>query len=336
MTNLPTLADIYAARKRISGAVERTPVIASALKAADGVPFHLKLETLQPCGAFKLRGASNAILNLADEKAARGVACCSTGNHGRAVSFAAARRSIRAVVCLSELVPEVKVKAIEALGAEVRRVGQSQDEAEEEVQRLIASDGVTNIQPFDNFDVLSGQGTIGIEFFEDMPELDTILIPLSGGGLAGGVALAAKSLNPKIRVIGISMDRGAAMAASLQAGHPVEVTEVPSLADSLGGGIGLQNRFSFAACQQYLDDVILLSEQEIYDGMRALFLEDRLVAEGASAVAHAALVAGRVTLTGPTATIITGRNVDMAQFSAVVAGQPVTLGDLTVKGHDNG
>ncbi|MCW3783618.1 hydroxyectoine utilization dehydratase EutB [Defluviimonas salinarum] len=332
MANLPDLQDIYAARKRIAGAVVRTPAIASALVGAGGVPFHLKLETLQPSGAFKLRGATNAILNLDISKAENGVACCSTGNHGRAVSYAAARRGIRAVVCLSELVPDVKVRAIEALGAEVRRVGQSQDEAEEEVQRLVASDGVTNIHPFDNFDVLCGQGTLGIELIEDIPELETILVPLSGGGLAGGIALAAKSLNPKIRVIGLSMDRGAAMAESLKAGRPVEVTEVPSLADSLGGGIGLRNRFSFAACQRYLDDVVLLSEQEIYDGMRALFLEDRLVAEGASAVAHAAILSGRLTLSGPTATIITGRNVDMRQFSAVAAGRPVTLGDLTVKG----
>ena len=336
MTSLPTLADIYAARKRVSGLVMRTPTIASVLDAAQGVPFHLKLETLQPTGAFKLRGASNAIERLTDAEAGRGVICCSTGNHGRAVSFAAARRGIRAIVCLSELVPEVKVNAITALGAEVRRIGQSQDEAEVEVQRLIDTEGVTNIHPFDNFDVMCGQGTIGIELFEDIPHLETLLIPLSGGGLAGGVALAAKSLNPRMRVIGISMDRGAAMAASLAAGHPVEVTEVPSLADSLGGGIGLNNSYTLAACQQYLDDVVLLTEQEIYDGMRALFMQDKLVAEGASAVAHAAILAGRVTLTGPTATVISGRNVDMTQFSAVAAGLPVALGDLTVKGPDLG
>ena len=157
-------------------------------------------------------------------------------------------------------------------------------------------------------------------------------MPLSGGGLVGGIALAAKAIHPAVRIVAISMDRGAAMAASLAAGRPVAVAEVASLADSLGGGIGLDNRWTFDLCRRLVDDVILLDEAEIYRGMQALFLDDRVVCEGACAVGAGALIAGKLHLDGPTAMIISGRNVDMAQFAKVAAGAPVQLGDRWVEG----
>ncbi|MEP5091937.1 MAG: pyridoxal-phosphate dependent enzyme, partial [Paracoccaceae bacterium] len=175
--------------------------------------------------------------------------------------------------------------------------------------------------------------TIGLELLEQQPDLKCIIVPLSGGGLMAGVALVVKAIKPSIRIIGVSMDRGAAMAASLEAGHPVEVTEVASLADSLGGGIGLGNKLTFEICRELVDEVVLVTEDEIYSGMQALFLQDRLVAEGACAVGHAAILAGKIVLTGPTATVITGRNVDMDQFTRVVTGQTVQLGELEIKGH---
>ena len=210
--------------------------------------------------------------------------------------------------------------------------GRSQDDAQREANRLVGEEGLTDIPPFDHFDVVAGQGTVGLELMQAMPDLECILVPLSGGGLAAGIALAAKAIKPGIRVVGLSMDRGAAMAESLKAGHPVEVTEVHSLADSLGGGIGLENRLTFQICRDLLDEVVLLSEAEIYRGMQALFRQDRLVAEGASAVGHAAILAGKVVLEGPTATIISGLSVDMDQFQNVISGLPVTLGELVVKG----
>ncbi|WP_428028020.1 hydroxyectoine utilization dehydratase EutB [Altererythrobacter sp.] len=320
-----TLQDVYAARQRIAGTAMRTPTIVSALSARVGHKVALKLETLQPIGAFKIRGAANAIARLSQAERERGVVCCSTGNHGRAVAYAAKKHSARAVVCLSKLVPEVKVAAIEALGAEVVRIGKSQDEAGEEAQRLVEDQGMINIPPFDHPDVISGQGTIALELLEDHPDLGTIVVPLSGGGLIAGIAMAAKSINPAIRVVGVSMDRGAAMAESLAAGKPVEVEEVASLADSLGGGIGLDNRHTFTLCQRHVDDVILLSEEEIYAGMRSLFFDDRLVAEGASAVGHGALISDKLKLDGPAAMIISGANVDMQQFSNVMGGRPINL-----------
>ncbi|MBB4305434.1 threonine dehydratase [Rhodobium orientis] len=326
------LADILAARKRISGTVIRTPLVPSPhLSGLAGHDFLLKLENTQPIGAFKLRGAVNAIFGLSDDVA--GVTCCSTGNHGRGVAYAARARGIRAVICMSSLVPQTKVDGIRALGAEVRIVGRSQDEALEESLRLCREEGLTEISPFDDPLVIAGQGTIGLELMEDRPDLDMVLVPLSGGGLAGGIALAVKTANPKARVIGVSMDRGAAMHASIKAGHPVEVEEVASLADSLGGGIGLENKLSFALCRDLLDDVVLVTEEEIYRAMQTLYYEDRLVAEGACVVGIAALQAGKLPKAeGPVATVITGRNVDMQVFTRVVLGADVTLGDLTIEG----
>ena len=327
-----TLSDILAARQVIRGVADATPFVPSPfLTARTGQEVLLKLENMQPIGAFKLRGAMNAISALPEGTA--GVTCCSTGNHGRGVAFAAARRGMRAVICMSELVPQAKVEGIRALGAEVRIHGTSQDEAQQECLRLVEAEGLVEISPFDDAHVIAGQGTIGLEMMEARPDLDMILVPLSGGGLAAGVALAAKAINPGVKVIGVTMDRGAAMHLSLAVGHPVEVQEVPSLADSLGGGIGMDNRFSFPLCRAHLDDSVLVTEEEIRDAMQVLFYEDRIVAEGGSVTGLAALLAGKLpTPAGPVGTIITGRNLDMGLFHRLMAGEDVQLGDLTLKG----
>ena len=290
----------------------------------------LKLESLQPIGAFKLRGALNAISRLDDAQKARGVACASTGNHGRAVAYAAKRQGIRATVCLSSLVPDVKVNAIEALGAEVRRCGDTQDDAEREVRRLVAEEGIVDIPPFDHPDVIAGQGTIGLELLEDRPDLETLIVPMSGGGLVAGIALAAKSIKPSLRVIGVTMDRGAAMAESMAAGKLVDVVELPTLADSLSGGIP-GNRYTFHLCSELVDEAVLVTEQEIYRGMAALLLQEGLVAEGGAAVGYAAVLAGKIEPAGPTAIVISGRNVDMTRLCEIAAGRPVTVGDLVIK-----
>jgi threonine dehydratase len=331
----PSLADILAARQVIRGVADATPLIPSPFMAArTGQEFLLKLEIAQPLGAFKLRGALNAMAALPEGTA--GVTCCSTGNHGRAVAFAARRRGLRAVVCMSALVPEAKVAGIRALGAEVRITGRSQDDAGTESRRLAEEEGLTEIPPFDDAAVIAGQGTIGLEMLEARPDLTTLLVPLSGGGLAAGVALAARAIRPGIRIIGISMERGAAMAASLDAGHPVAVTEHASLADSLGGGIGTDNRLTFALCRDLLDEVVLVNEEDIRDAMQALYYEDRIVAEGASVVGLAAVLSGKLRLSGPAATIITGRNLDMTTFTALMVGKDVRMGEFAVKGRTYG
>ncbi|UUP15962.1 hydroxyectoine utilization dehydratase EutB [Nitratireductor thuwali] len=327
------LADIIAARRAIAGIASlNTPLIPSPhLSEKMGIGIHLKLEIGQATGAFKLRGAANAAESLPED--APGVTCCSTGNHGRAVAYAARARGLRAVICMSELVPRAKVRGIEALGAEARIVGRSQDEAQVEATRLVEEEGFAQIPPFDALPVIAGQGTIGIELIEQCPELATVLIPLSGGGLAGGVAFALKNIKPTIRVIGVSMERGAAMHAALAAGRPVPVEEMPSLADSLGGGIGIANAHTFALCRDYLDEIVLVSESDIYRAMQMHYFEDRIVCEGASAVGAAALLSGKVRgLDGPAATLITGRNVDMSVFTDIINGRDVALGDTTLEG----
>ncbi|MEQ8602283.1 MAG: hydroxyectoine utilization dehydratase EutB [Marivibrio sp.] len=321
------IADIDAARRRIAGHVLHSPLVASpALSAETGREVRLKLDQLQATGAFKLRGATNAILSLGAAERARGVTCCSTGNHGRAVAYAAAQVGVRAVICMSALVPRNKVEGVEALGAEARIVGRSQDEAAVEAERLVAQEGMVMIPPFDHRDVVAGQGTCGLELVEDWPEVDTVLVPLSGGGLIAGVAAAVKARRPQARLVGISMARGAAMHESLAAGRPVAVEEAPSLADSLGGGIGLDNQVTFAMVRDLVDETILLDEREIASGMRWLYREHQLAVEGGAAVGVAALLHGKVARPSDhIAVIVTGRNVDMDLFTRIASGEDVDL-----------
>ena len=319
-------AEILLARQRIAGRVLRTPQRqATGLSARLGVSVQIKCEHHQTTGSFKLRGASNAVLALDQSQRDAGVVAASTGNHGRALAHAAAAAGSRAVICMSRLVPANKVRAIEALGAEIRIVGDSQDDAQVEVDRLAAEAGMTPVPPFDHAGVIAGQGTLGLEMLEDAPRATTLLVPLSGGGLLAGVALAAKTLNPAIRVIGITMERGAAMQASLDAGKPVAVEELPTLADSLGGGIGLANRHTFGMVRDMVDEVVLVSEADIAAAMRTAYFEEGEVLEGAAAVGIAALDTGKVTLTGPAVVLLSGKNIDMDLHRRIISGETPDL-----------
>lgn len=292
----------------------------SSLSALCGVPVHLKLESHQRTGAFKLRGATNAMLTLSADQRKHGVVAASTGNHGRALAYASRSVGSKATICMSSLVPQNKVDEVRRLGAEVRISGKSQDEAQVEVDRLVAHEGLVMVPPFDNAAVIAGQGTIGLELIEDLPELETVLVQVSGGGLASGIAAAVKALKPDVKIIGLTMDRGAAMKLSIAAGHPVEVEEYPSLADSLGGGIGLDNKLTFSMCRALLDDIVLLTEAEIAAGIRHAYEQEREVLEGAGAIGIAALIAGRFKLSGPTAVILSGRNIDMRLHRHIING----------------
>jgi threonine dehydratase len=319
------LRAIADARARIGAHIDHTPLVASpSLTEFCGVPVGLKLEQHQITGSFKLRGATNAILGLTAAQRARGVVTVSTGNHGRALAYAARAAGCRATICMSRLVPQNKIAEIRRLDADVRIIGDSQDEAQNEVDRLIAQDGLVLVPPFDHPDVAAGQGTVGLEIVDAMPQVDTVLVPVSGGGLIAGVAAAVKGLRPGTRVVGISMERGAAMKASLDAGRPVLVQELPTLADALGGGIGLDNTLTFAMCQHVVDDFILVSEAEIAAGIQHAYAQEREIIEGAGAVGIAALLARKVPdLRGPVAVLLSGRNIDMELHRRVItdAGQ---------------
>lgn len=324
MTRAVTLTDIHAARERIANKVVRTPTVLShSLSERFGVPVHLKLEHRQTTGSFKLRGASNAVASLSAEEKVRGVVAASTGNHGRALAHAAKLEGMHAVICMSRLVPGNKLDEIRRLGADVRIVGNSQDEAQQEVERLVAQEGLVMLPPFDHADIIAGQGTLGLEMIEQVPDAALVLVQLSGGGLASGIAAAVKGVSPRTKIIGVSMARGAATKASLDAGRPVEVEELPTLADSLGGGIGLDNRLTFAMCRDLLDDVILLSEDEIAAGIRHAYEQEREIVEGAGAVGIGALLAGKVRVNGPVVVLLSGRNIDMNTHRKIICGDAI-------------
>ncbi len=314
--------EILEARRRIAGRVLRTPIRRSTgLERIAGAPVLLKCEHHQTTGSFKLRGATNAVLSLSAEEHSRGVVTFSTGNHGRALSHAAIAAGTRAVVCISALVPSNKVEAIRALGADIRIVGKSQDEAERAAGELEKTEGLRRVSPMDDAAVIAGQGTLGMEIMEDAPDLDTVLVPLSGGGLISGVALAVKTLSPKTRIIGVGSKSCPAMAASLEAGHPVEVPEEPSLADSLGGGIGLENRHTFDMTKRYVDECVLVGEDDIAAGIRFAYEAEGEVIEGAAAVGIAALLNGLVKPAGPTAIILTGKNIAPDLHRRIINGE---------------
>jgi threonine dehydratase len=318
-----TLRDVYLARKRIASMVRKTRLVPSAsLSELSGASVYLKLENLQETGSFKLRGATNKILSLTAEEQERGVITVSTGNHGRAVSYVARQLGVNAVICLSKHVPSNKVEALKRLGAEIIIHGQSYDEAMERATQLQEQRGLTWVDPFDDPFVIAGQGTIGLELLDDMPDIDTAVVPLSGGGLISGVALALKSVAPEIRVIGVSMDRAPVMVHSLRAGAPIEMEEEPTIADALAGGIYLDNQHTFRMVQRYVDETFLLSEQEIAVGIAFAMEQHRLVVEGGGAVGIAALLHHRVRELGQkVAVVVSGGNVDSALLATIIKGE---------------
>lgn len=313
-----TAGDVELARERISGIAVRSPLIpAASLDAVAEVKVMLKMETVQPTGSFKIRGAAAKIRGLPKEERRRGVVAASTGNHGRAVAYVASALDIPATICVSKRVPPGKLAALDALGCRVIREGESQAEAIEVASRLVTEEGLSLVHPFDDPEVIAGQGTIGLELLNQMPDVTDVLVPLSGGGLISGIALVVKSRRPDTRVIGVSMAEAPVMVLSLEAGHPVEIPEEPTLADSLQGGIGLDNKHTFHMVTELVDETVLVDEDEIWEGMRWAFDEHGVVVEGAGAVGLAALLAGKVDLHGPTALVCSGANVERDQLLAL-------------------
>lgn len=286
----PNFDDVTLAAKRIAGVANRTPMVPSVgLSRLTGSNVRLKLETTQPTRAFKVRGAANVILSHEDIDPDRGVVAYSTGNHGRAVAYVANSIGIPATICMSRNTTHDKQAALLEMGAEVVIVGESQDDAGERA-REIEDEGALLVDPINDPLTTAGQGTMGLEIVEDWPEVDTVVVPVSGGALMAGVALTVKHVNPDARLVGVSMDRGAAMHASLAAGRPVEVPEVESLADSLQGGITLHNDHSFEMVNDLVDDLVLVTEDEIGTAMAEAIVEERMVLEGAGAAPIAALI----------------------------------------------
>jgi len=318
-----TLRDLYLAQARIAPLVRKTPLVSSpALAKLSGSEITLKLENLQETGSFKPRGAANKILSLNPEVRERGIITVSSGNHGRAVAYVAHRLGLRALVFLADNVPANKLNAIQKLGAEVIVQGKTYEEASEEAYRLMAKEGLEMIHPYNDPAVIAGQGTIGLELLDEFPALDTVIVPLSGGGLLGGIAFALKSADPGIHVVGVSMERGPAMVESLRAGRVVEIVEEPTLADALAGNIHPCD-YTFPLVQKTIDATVLVSEEEIASAMNFALEEHHLVVEGGGAVALAALISGKVKHLGKhVAVVVSGGNVDMSVLLKVAREHP--------------
>lgn len=322
-----TLRDVYAAQKRIAPFILATRLIQSEkLSVLYGHNVYLKMENEQVTRSFKVRGAANRLLQLSKAERDRGVVTVSTGNHGKAVAYIAAQLGVRAVVCVPEAVLHHKMEAMRSLGAEVIVRGSDQEEAEVFAEELAAEQGLTLVSPFDDPDIIAGQGTIALEIAEALPDVSTVVVPLSGGGLLSGIALAIKHIHRDIRTVAVSMDRSPVMYWSLRAGHPLHLPELPTLADSLMGGFGAENRYTFDIVRRYVDEAVLVSESEIAESMEYAFAEEGIVVEGGGAVGIAAIRSDKLSMhhsNGPrenVVIVVSGGNADMEVLRRLLAG----------------
>jgi threonine dehydratase len=314
---LVTIDDIRAAADRIRGSVTRTPLL-SAPWGDPARPLWIKPESLQAIGAFKVRGAFNAISRLDAASRVRGVVAYSSGNHAQAVAYAAAAFGITATIVMPEETPGVKVAATRAHGAEVVLCGAGQ--REKVAEEVVARTGGVMVPPFDHPDVIAGQGTIGLEIAEDLPDVAAVLVPLSGGGLASGIGTAIKALCPNARVIGVEPELAADTAQGLAVGHRVDWS-IEDRNRTIADGLRSQpSELTFAHLQRVLDDVITVSENDIRDAVREIGLRAHLVSEPSGAVALAGYRTAR-TPPGPTVTILSGGNVEPELLAAIFSPQ---------------
>ena len=317
------LDDLYRARTRIAHYVRPTPLRRSkALSDHLGRPVWLKMETMHDSGSFKIRGAANKLLSLDDAERRRGVITVSSGNHGKSLAYMAERLGLRAVVCLSRLVPPEKVAGLRAYGAEVVIHGDDQNEADTKARELAERDGLVFVSPFDDPFVIAGQGTVGLELAEQRPDLETVLVQLSGGGLMSGIAIALKALRPQVRLVAVSSLAGAAMQESVKAGHIVQVDEKPSIADSLPGPIPPDNAYTFDICRRLVDDFVQVGDAAIEEAMAYILRHEKCVVEGGAAAGVAHLLTRGDNVTGQAlAAILTGDNIAVDRALRVYADQ---------------
>ena len=313
-----TLQKIQEAHKRIAPFINYTPLIHSKY-LSNNSKVKLKLESLQITGSFKLRGATNKLLSLSKDQKQKGVIAVSTGNHGKGVAYAANILGIKSTICMSSMVPQFRKEAIEALGAKVKIVGNNSDEADQYARELAKKENITLIHPFDDEEIIAGQGTVGLEMLETFPEVDTVVVPTSGGGLSGGIALAIKLQKPEVKIIAASMKRGPSMYESLKLGKPVDVEELETLADCLGGSIGINNKYTFKIAQETIDDFVLVDEDKIAEGIKLNFVEHKLVTEGAAATAVMVVKDNMTQHLGKIIIcLICGDNIDSELFTKII------------------
>jgi threonine dehydratase len=313
-----SLADVQAARERLRGSIYYSPCPHSQmLSALTGQQIYLKLENLQMTGAFKERGALNRIATLTPEQALRGVVAASAGNHAQGVAYHATKRGIRSVIVMPLATPLVKVTATRNFGAEIVLHGANYDEACDEATRICTAEGMTFIHPFDDPLVMAGQGTIGLELLEQVPELQAVVVPIGGGGLIGGIACAIKESRPDIRVIGVQTSRLPSMAAAVEQHHPVTLDSATTIADGIA--VRRAGEVTFPVVERYVDEIVTVDEDEIASAILVLLEREKTLAEGAGATALAALIQKKTTLKSEhTAVIVSAGNIDVTLLSRII------------------
>jgi threonine dehydratase len=313
-----SLADVIAARERLRNAIYYSPCPHSQmLSALTGQQVYLKLENLQMTGSFKERGALNRIAMLTPEQAARGVVAASAGNHAQGVAYHATSRGIRALIVMPLATPLVKVTATRGFGAEVVLHGANYDEACEEATRLCQAQGMTFIHPFDDSAVMAGQGTIGLELLEQVPQLEAVVVAIGGGGLIGGIACAIKESRPDIRVVGVQTSRLPSMAMAVEQHHPVTLQPATTIADGIA--VRRAGEVTFPVVDRYVDEIVTVDEDEIASAILVLLEREKTLAEGAGATALAALLQKKTSLNGAhTAVLVGGGNIDVTLLSRII------------------
>ena len=309
-----TMEMLEDARTALHGIARRTP-----LDPARGLGknVYIKAEHLQLTGAFKLRGAYNKIRSLTPAEAERGVIACSAGNHAQSIAWSATKLGIKSIICMPAGAPISKIEATKAYGAEVVLVPGVYDDAAREAERLTKEHGYTFAHPFNDPLVIAGQGTIGLEILEQLPDVAQVVVPIGGGGLISGIAYAIKHLKPACRVIGVQAEGAPSMELSMEKGKPVELASVATIADGIA--VKKPGDLTFELCREYVDEIVTVREDEIASAILALMEEQKTVAEGAGATPVAACMFRKVdTTAGKTVCVVSGGNVDVTTLSRVI------------------
>ncbi|MGQ0703584.1 MAG: threonine ammonia-lyase [Gemmatimonadales bacterium] len=312
---LPGIRDFEAARERVRAHARHTPLLTSAtLSHATGFEVRLKAEMLQRTGSYKIRGPLNKYPLLTAEQRARGVVCSSAGNHAQGVALAARIHGIKAVVVMAKNATPSKVAATRGYGAELVPYGTIWDEANEKARQLVEERGLTYIHPFDDLELIGGQGTVGLEIVEDWPEAQVIVVPIGGGGLISGIALAAKSVNPRVRVMGVESSGAPGMQRSVAEGRLVTLEQVDCIIDGLR--VRTVGRQTFEIVRRVVDEIVTLPDAQIFDAMLWVMHHAKLVVEGAAAAPVAALLQGLIRAPAGTrvVAVLSGGNVDLEQL----------------------
>lgn len=309
------LADFQAARRNVAPFVYRTPILTSrSLSEASGFDVRLKAELFQRGGSYKVRGPLNKIALLSDEERARGVICSSAGNHSQGVALAARQYGVRAVVVMAENATPAKVAATEGYGAKVVLHGSIWDEANERALELVESEGLTYIHPFDDPQLIAGQGTVGLEIMEDVPDAEVVIVPIGGGGLISGVSMAVKAVSPGVRVVGVESSGAPAMKRSVEAGRRITLDEVECVIDGLR--VKRVGEYTRSVVSRFVDEIATLPDARIFDAVLWLMTRAKLVTEGAAASPVAALLEGLVDAPAGAKTVclLSGGNLDVEKL----------------------